>query len=68
MGKTVRSAPSYEKDDLYELWLRFRGDHDAAGTLSDFMNGTKEEAQKLIAEFEMVCVAQGLQYGGRPHI
>ncbi len=53
MGRTTRLISAYEKNELFELWLRFRNDRDAETMLSDFMGGTKDQARELIKDFEV---------------
>lgn len=43
----------YSKSDLYGLWLGFRGQHDEVRVLQDFALCSKQEAEALIAEFEL---------------
>lgn len=40
-------------EELYELWLNFKDNDDAATILSDFMTATKREAGILIDKFEL---------------
>ena len=51
---------SYDKGELYEMWLRFRDDPDAKTILSDFAMTTKNQAAELIAEFEIKHEAETL--------
>ena len=64
MGRRKHQITAYERNELFELWVRFRNERDAAETLSDFMNGTKEEAEKLIAEFEIRYMGNTLDFCG----
>lgn len=43
----------YSKDDLFTLWLNFRGQHDELRMMQDFALCGKQEAEALIAEFEL---------------
>ncbi len=45
------SAP-YTKQELYELWFKFRDDPNAHKILSDFMGSDVGQAEILIDEFE----------------
>ena len=42
----------YSKDDLFTLWLNFRGQSNELQMMEDFGLCSKDEAQKLINEFE----------------
>lgn len=42
----------YSKDDLFTLWLNFRGQSNELQMMQDFGLCSKDEAQKLINEFE----------------
>lgn len=42
----------YSKDDLFTLWLNFRGQHDELRMMQDFALCDQKEAQALIADFE----------------
>ena len=43
----------YSKDDLFTLWLNFRGQHDEVRMLQDFALCGQKEAQDLIDGFEL---------------
>ena len=47
----------YSKAELYELWTFFAGQHDEAQMMADFALCSREEAQALIDEFEIICEA-----------
>lgn len=42
----------YSRDDLYTLWMNFRGQSNELQMMQDFGLCSKDEAQKLINEFE----------------
>lgn len=42
----------YSRDDLYTLWMNFRGQSNELQMMEDFGLCSKDEAQKLINEFE----------------
>lgn len=42
----------YTKQELYELWFKFRDDPNAPKILSDFMGSDIDRANELIDEFE----------------
>lgn len=50
----------YSKAELYELWTFFAGQHDEVQMMMDFALCNREEAQALIAEFEIVYEAHAL--------
>lgn len=45
-------ASPYTKQELYEMWVKFRDDPNAVIILSDFMQSDKVSAARLIDEFE----------------
>ena len=45
-------ASPYTKQELYEMWVKFRDDPNAVIILSDFMQSDKGSAARLIDEFE----------------
>ena len=56
----------YSKAELYELWTFFAGQHDEAQMMADFALCSREEAQALIDEFEIICEAHALgKYSAR---
>lgn len=42
----------YSRDDLYTLWMNFRGQSNELQMMEDFGLCSKDEAQKLVNEFE----------------
>lgn len=59
----------YSKSDLYGLWLGFRGQHDEVRILQDFALCSKQEAEALIAEFELhlECSTLDGDHRGKAH-
>ena len=59
----------YSKDDLFTLWLSFRGQHDEVRVLQDFALCNKQEAEALIAEFELhlECSTLDGSHRGKEH-
>lgn len=59
----------YSKSDLYGLWLGFRGQHDEVRILQDFALCRKQEAEALIAEFELhlECSTLDGDHRGKAH-
>lgn len=45
----------YSRDDLYVLWMNFRGQPNETQMLMDFALCDHKEAQALIDDFEMRC-------------
>lgn len=50
----------YSKAELYELWTFFAGQHDAVQMMADFALCSREEAQALIDEFEIIQESRAL--------
>lgn len=50
----------YNKGELYELWTFFSGQHDAVRMMQDFALCSREEAQALIDEFEIIQQSRAL--------
>ena len=59
----------YSKDDLFTLWLNFRGQHDELRMMQDFALCGKQEAEALIAEFELLfeCSTLDGSHRGKEH-
>lgn len=55
----------YSAEELYSLWLNFRGEHDALRILMDFAVCDKGTAKTMIAEFEARHEAQLLNMENR---
>ena len=51
---------AYTKSELYSLWTFFSGQHDAAQMMQDFALCSREEAEALIREFEIIQEAHAL--------
>ena len=50
----------YSKAELYELWTFFSGQHDELQMMMDFALCSREKAQALICEFEIIQEAHAL--------
>ena len=50
----------YSKAELYELWTFFAGQHDEVQMMMDFALCSREEAEALIREFEIIYEAHAL--------
>ena len=59
----------YSKDDLFTLWLNFRGQHDELRMMQDFALCDQKEAQALIADFEtrLECATIDGDHRGKAH-
>ena len=59
----------YSKDDLFTLWLNFRGQSNELQMMSDFALCDKAEAQKLLDDFEtrLECSALDGDHRGKAH-
>ena len=62
---TAPDLDGYTKDELYSLWTGFREQPGAAKLLSEFALCNREEAQRMIAGFEISFAAQALGSDGR---
>ena len=52
MSAFLGIASPYTKQELYELWFKFRDDPNAEKMLSDFMQSDTASAARLIDKFE----------------
>lgn len=50
----------YSKAELYELWTFFAGQHNEVQMMMDFALCSREEAEALIREFEIIQEAHAL--------
>lgn len=51
MKKSGRTRLTYDREELYDLWTRFRNNPDAVEILSGFANSTPEFSEELHKEF-----------------
>lgn len=65
MKKSGRTRLTYDREELYDLWIRFRNNPDAVEILSGFANTTPEFAEELHKEFLLRYEAEVLGISNR---
>jgi len=52
-GEPAQFIKGYSEEELYELWLRFKGNDDSLSLLADFMSSDKATAKAVLNKFEV---------------
>ncbi len=61
----MRKCAGFTEQELYDMWIKFKDNEEAASILSDFMVSTIVIANALIENFEIRYATEALNYANR---